>query len=264
MRKAKQTVQKLSAVWAQQSRAGRLRQYVLVMALSLSLCAGAVGTATATQTSNSPNYSVTETQFGCGSIQHQCSTSYCAKASAGDTTVGNTSSNTYGAQSGSNNDGEPLLEVTVSGGNQDLGVLDNTHTGTATSTIDVRIYNSSGYTLFLAGAAPSQGTHTITSLLIPTASQQGQEQFGVNMVDNATPNIGADPINEPEGDSALGYVEDSYKVADSYKYIPGDTLATYPGNGQALYTLSMIMNVSNVTPGGRYKGSFAAVVVPIF
>ncbi|HSX43199.1 MAG TPA: hypothetical protein VLF59_03875 [Candidatus Saccharimonadales bacterium] len=265
MRRVKQTasdyVQAARAAWGRLVR----RQVGMAGLLGLVLCMSIVGTAAATQTSTSPHYSVSETQFGTGSIEHQCSTNYCAKSSTGDTAVGSTSSDNYSAQAGSNTNGDPRLDVSVTpNGSQDLGTLDNTQTGATSATIDVRIYNSNGYNLLLSGAAPSQGTHTITALTTPGYSQQGQEQFGVNMVTNTSPSIGAAATKQPSGDSAVAYLADDYKTTNMFKYVPGDVLASCPDNGEAVYTLSMIMNVSNVTPGGRYTGAIAAIVVPVF
>src|SRR4051812_1556405 len=101
-----------------------MRLYGLVVALALALVLGAVGTAVA-ETSNSSHYMVNETQFGSGSSLHDCSTNYCAKTSVGDTAAGNAKSTNYSAQFGSNTTGEPLLEIIVIGGNQNMGVLDS-------------------------------------------------------------------------------------------------------------------------------------------
>jgi len=239
------------------------RQYRLVVALAFLLSLGLVGTAAAT--SSSTNYTVTETQFGSGSSLHDCSTNYCAKTSAGDITSGNASSSNYSAQFGANTTEEPLLEVIVTGGNQDMGVLNPTSTGTAVSTIKVRSYLSNGYVMQIAGAVPSQGTHTLTALTTPTTSHQGAEQFGINLMDNSSPNIGADPVHVPSDTTSFGTVADDYSTADLFKYTDGDIIAqSDASSSETDFTMSMIINVSNVTPGGRYSGTFSAVVVPIY
>lgn len=244
----------------------RYRQYGLVMALSLMLCAGFAGRATAT--SVSPNYSVNEVQFGTGGSLHDCSANYCAKTSAGDTTVGNTSSANYSALTGGNTTDQPLLEVSVTGGNQDMGVLDSTHTGTATMSIHVRTYLTNGYTLQITGAPPSQGTHRLRVPIgedgSPFTSQPGAEQFGINMVANNTPNIGANPVSVPSGDHP-DVISPGYVTPDLFKYSEGDTVASSAtSDGEIDYTMSMILNVSNVTPGGHYSGTYSAVVVPAY
>jgi hypothetical protein len=243
----------------------RYRQYKFVMVLALVVSMGLVGTAAATQTSTSTNYSVTETEFGTGSAQHVCSGgTYCAQVSAGDTTVGRGSSANFSAQFGSDTTDIPLLEVIVAGGNQDVGVLDDTHTGSAVSTVSVRDYLSNGYVMQVTGAPPSQGVHNLTALATPSTSQQGSEQFGINFANNTAPNIGADPVQVPSG-STFGVVGSDYGTADLFKYVDGDVVAqSTVSNGETDYTLSMIINVSKVTPGGQYTGQYSVVVVPMY
>lgn len=248
----------------------RLRRSGFVVALALALCAGLVSTAAATTTSSSTNYSVTETQFGTGGSTQNCSTNYCAKTSTGDTAVGSTSSTSYSAQSGSNTSGEPSLSVVVTGGTQDVGVLDDTHTGTAVSTIDVTTYLSTGYVMQIVGPPPSQGTHTLRVPLgqpgnVPFTSQQGAEQFGINLVANTAPAMGADPVDPSTGTTDRSMLTANYGTPNEFAYADGDIVAqSNNGNGEINYTLSMILNVSNVTPVGRYSGVYSAVVTATF
>ena len=237
-------------------------------ALAFMLCLGLVGTAAATQTSSSTNYSVTESQFGGGS-QQQCSTTYCAKSAAGDTVVGQGSSTSYSAQFGGETTNEPLLKeiVETSAATQDMGVLDDTHTGTALATIKVRSYLSSGYVLQITGPPPSQGAHSLATMSTscPCTSQQGAEQFGINFADNTAPDIGAPPVQVPSGSYSFGDVTSDYGTADLFKYVDGDIVAqSSSSTGETDYTMSMIVNVSNATPGGKYTGVFSAVAVPVF
>jgi hypothetical protein len=122
-----------------------------------------------------------------------------------------------------------------------------------------------GYSVQMIGAAPSQGTHTLTPLTIPATSQAGQEQFGINLVNNSTPNIGADPVKLPDNESAMSYVSAGYSNANQFKYVSEDIIAeNYSESGEVEYTISMILNISNATPGGKYTSDFSAVVVPFF
>lgn len=239
------------------------RQALLVVSLALVLCMGFAGTASAVSVSE--NYKVTETQFGSGSSLNDCSEHYCARTSAGDITVGTGSSESYSAQFGSNTTNEPLLEVIVAGGNQDMGTLGPTTTGTAVSTVAVRSYLSSGYTMQIAGAPPTQGTHALTALATPSTSNQGAEQFGINLALNTAPAMGAIPVHALANGSGNGEVADDYSTPDLFKYIEGDVIAlSDASSSETTYTMSMIINVSNVTPGGRYTGTFSAVVVPLY
>ncbi len=253
-------------------RKGILRQYSCIVALALMFSLGSVGTAGATSQTKSTHYTVTETQIGAGSALKDCSANYCGKISVGDTTVGRASSANYSAQFGSNTSDAPLLEVITVAGNQDMGVLDNTKTGTAVSTIKVRNYLSDGYVLQITGTPPSQGVHHLTALTTPSTSHAGAEQFGINLANNTAPNIGADPLQVPSGTFSFGttgcddmVTECDYGTPDLFKYVDGDIVAhSTKSTGETDYTMSMIINVSNVTPGGRYSGMFSAVAVPVF
>jgi hypothetical protein len=48
-------------------------------------------------------------------------------------------------------------------------------------------------------------------------------------------------------------------------YVSGQTIAeTATNTGGADLTISMIVNISNATPAGKYTSDFAAVVMPYF
>ncbi len=215
--------------------------------------------------SSSTHYSVNEVQFGAGSSDNTCSGNYCAQASVGDTGVGTACSANYCAQGGFMISTSPLLEVSVANETQNMGTITPTTTGSATMLVKVRSYLSSGYTLEIIGLTPSQGTHHLTALTSPSTSQPGTEQFGVNLVANTMPSVGAAPLQVPSGSFSFGYVKDSYKNADQFMYQSGDDVAESDSStGETDYTVSMVANVSNVTPGGYYVGAFQAEVVPVF
>lgn len=220
--------------------------------------------AQATTQSSSTHYGVNETQFGTGGITNDCSTSYCSRVSVGDTAVGNASSTNYTAQFGFVTANEPLLEVITAPGAQNLGVLGTDRTGTATATIKVRNYLSKGYIVQLTGSPPKQTAHTLTAMAYG-ASQQGVEQFGINLAANTTPSVGASVVQVPSSVFSFGTVATGYNTPNSFQYTDGDVVAqSASSSGETDYTLSMIVNISNLTPGGQYKGSLSAVVIPVY
>jgi hypothetical protein len=244
---------------------GQLRLAVaLGVALSM-LAFGHVYAQSSTPTSTSSNYGVTEVQFGSGGSLQDCSSNYCAKTSAGDLVDGSGSSGNYSAQFGFNTSDEPMLEVTTTSGANNLGVLDTGATATATGTITVRSYLSSGYVIAITGRTPTNGTHSMIPLIAPTLPTPGTEQFGINLVDNSSPDVGANPEQVPESSFSFGNVKPNYNQENEFMYISGDPVAySNTSSGQTKYTMSMILNISNATPGGAYKGDFSAVVVPVF
>jgi hypothetical protein len=245
---------------------GRLRLIVALGMIISGLALAPVYAAESTPTSNSTNYGVTEVQFGAGGSLEDCSDEYCARTSAGDLVNGSGSSDNYSAQFGFNTTDEPMLEViTTSGGGNDLGVLDSSTVATASGTISVRNYLSNGYVIQITGSPPKMGTYAMKNMEDRAGSTPGTEQFGINLVANDDPVIGANPIQVPENTFSFGAVDEDYDQPNLFKYIDGDVVAySNSSTGQTNYTMSMIVNISDITPGGAYKGSFSAVVVPVY
>ena len=235
---------------------------VLLMAVFL---IGSVATVSA-QTSQSPNFELSEPEFGAGSALETCSGKYCAKASIGDISAGDTSSPSNRATFGSiTSDSDPLLEVIIEPGGSNLGVLSTTKTATKETVVKIRTYLSDGYTLQIVGDPPKYQNHTLASSSSPFASSAGTEQFGINLVANSTPNIGADVVQTPSGDFSFGYVTAQYATTNQFSYQNGDVVARSDSeSGQTDYTISMIINVANSTPAGHFSSDFAAVVIPAF
>jgi hypothetical protein len=242
-------------------KGGRLLFFAVLLSMS------AVGGAFADH-SQSTHYQVNETQFGIGTAENACSTSYCAKQSAGDLVVGSGKSGNYSAQFGSNTSDQPYLAVIVTGGTTDMGVLDTNKTGTASATIKVRNYLSDGYSMQIAGDAPTQGIHHIKGMSTPSCpctSQQGAEQWGINLAANTAPSLGASPVQVPDSTYSYGVVNDNYATPNLFTFDSENIVAhSNTSSGETDYKLSMILNVSAATPGGRYTSNFSAVVVATY
>lgn len=243
----------------------RGKQYIQVLFLAVLLVFGITGTVFAEEPSTSNNYQLTESQFNGGSAYESCSEQYCAKVSLGESTDGGAAPATSASFGTISKDSEPLLEVIVDTGISTLGVLNTQTTGTKTMTVRVRNYLSEGYTLQIQGDAPKYDGHTLKTFKEPTISIPGTEQFGINVIKNTTPNVGADPVQVPSSELSFGEVMEKYKIPDSFKYVSGDVVArSEKESGRTDYTISMIVNISSSTPAGDYKGDFSAIVVPIF
>lgn len=216
-------------------------------------------------TSESQNYQMTEMQFGSGTNLESCSAEYCAQATMGDIASGEATSSggNTSADFGSQTPGEPTLEVIVDPGDSNLGILETTQTKTKTTVVRVQSYLSDGYMLQVTGSPPKYRNHTLATPNIPTASDPGTEQFGINVVANPVLGVGTDPVHVPSGEFSFGEVEDSYNNPDEFMYNSGDVVASSTAeSGRTDYTISMIVNVSSKTPAGRFEGDFSAVVIP--
>jgi hypothetical protein len=239
---------------------------ILVITISLvSFSFGGLAYSDAAQASSS-NYQVSEVFLGSGGSLNACSTSYCTKESAGELTVGNTSSANYQAQTGFNSNRDPFIQMLVSNTNTNLGVLRTNSTATATSTFSVETYLAHGYQVVNASPPPSNGTHTMSTPSSPTTSQLGSEQFGINLVANTAPaSFGANPTYSPNNTFSFGIVDSSYSTPNYYMYSQGSTVAlSTASTSYTNYTISYIFNISTLTPSGNYNFNHVLVATSTY
>lgn len=218
---------------------------------------------------SSPNYQVDEIFLGSGGELDACSDEYCAQQSVGGT-GGSASSDSYGVMAGFFTPDEPTLSVVVTGNIVvDLGILSESSTAAASTQFTVASYLSDGYVVRILGNPPTNvsgnRSHALTALNSPNQSQPGVEQFGINLVANTTPGIGANPVQEPDDSFSYGQPTIPYSQPDYFKYESGDIIAeSGQESGQTTYTMSIMANISTSTPGGRYRTVLVVQVVPSF
>ncbi len=220
----------------------------------------------------SSSYGVSESFFGTGGLDTcptQGGNAYCANMSAGELTVGNTQGTAFQAQAGFNTNRTEYLEVNVTKSAVDLGVIDPSSTGADTATFNVKSYPASGYVVQIYGTTPTYGGHAITAMA-GAASSVGTEQFGLNLVANTSPTVGADVTQDVDAQNpslpfGFGAAATNYDTADTFRYSSGDTIASSTeSSGYTYYTISYMMNVTNVTPAGTYIANQSVVVTSTF
>jgi hypothetical protein len=216
----------------------------------------------------SPSYKVDETYFGTGGELDASSPSYKAKQSAGEISIGNNTSPSYQFNAGFNTTNAELLEVAVTGGTFDLGILDAATTQASSTTFTIRNYLASGYVVRLNGTSlrsAGGGTHTISALTSPNLPDPGHEQFGVNLAANTSPAIGNIPLQLPGNTFSFGAATTDYNQQNKFKFVDNDIIAeSLKSSGMTEYTLSFIANIDNNTPSGNYGASLSIVVIPTF
>lgn len=230
-----------------------------------------LGATVSAQTSSSNNYQVQEYQFGTGGDPDLNSANFNANASIGSLGVGRSSSTNYDLEAGLITPSEPFLELFVNFTTVDLGTLDPTTTGTGSGTFWVRTYLSSSYVVqTMSPSLTSEGGRVIPGKSSAGASSVGTEEFGINLVDNSSPDLGSDPFNVPDNNFADAEAAPDYNVPNQFKYGQGDIIARSAatiGNqavGRTDFTISYIANVSPVTPAGSYKMVHDIVVTGTF
>lgn len=237
----------------------------LAISLAMIIAVTSGTTAVQAETSSSANYQMTESEFNSSGSEQTCSSQFCARVAIGDSTAGDASSANNKVTFGSITSEEPVLEMIVAPGVSNLGTLTTEHTGTKTASVKVRTYNSDGYVLRIMGDPPNYSSHTLAAPVMPTASSVGTEQFGINVVANTSPAVGANPVQVPSGDFSFGEVVAGYNIANQFKYVSGETVArSTTASGETDYTISMIVNIAQNTPAGLYRGEYSIVAIPIF
>lgn len=217
---------------------------------------------------SSPNYSIEESFVGPGGLIDATSPNYQARASLGDTGIGNSASANFQIYGGYTTTSEEYLEFVVTAADIDLGVLTDSSTGTGNGTFYVRSYLAQGYVVTTPSEPPTNGSgNTLEPMAAQGASTQGTEQFGINLVANTSPTtFGADPVQVPDSSFSFGFVDNDYNDTNQYRYVVGDIIAqSNSSSGQTTYTISYIANINFfTTEAGLYTMEHYVVATSTF
>ncbi len=204
----------------------------------------------------SPHYTFTEQSLGSSGLYGSQSPNYQSEQALGILGLSTSASTNIQIQAGNITTGDPSLTFIVDLTDVNFGDFSASTASTATATFQVLDYTSYGYIVQIYGNPPAHvggSGHVLTAMSSAGASVAGTEQFGINVVANTSPiSLGANPAN---GQFGYGQAASSYNTSNNYKYVSGDTIATGPkSSGNTVYTISYIINVNELTPGGVYTG----------
>lgn len=173
-----------------------------------------------------------------------------------------------------NGGGIPDCSTATSGDITFSQLFDPTSTTSATSQMAASTNANSGYSITVAGPTLTSGSNTIPAIGgTATASSIGTGQFGMNLVDNATPNIGSNVSPVPNGSNYMGKAKTNFGTADSFAFDDAATnviAASDNGTGTGaptdaqIYTASYIVNVSGSQPAGTYTTTLTYICTPTF
>lgn len=222
-------------------------------------CAGCVTSVVYADTLQSANYQFDESVIGAGGMIQSGSANYRASSTSGNLTVGNSASGNFQIDTGSPTSPDPTLSFAINNNDADFGSFTASGATVTTATFAVSNYTSYGYVAHIFGEPPSNGDHTIAPMIETDPSQPGVEQFGINLVANTLPvSVGANPDN---GDFGFGEAAPNYGISNEYRYVSGETIALAPkSSGVTEYTLSYLVNVESLTPGGKYASDQTIIV----
>lgn len=234
-----------------------LAVYLLVIASVFSIPVSATSVPTST------NYRFDETSVGNSNMIESSSANFKAANGAGDTAVGPSASDNFQTQSGSNTTPAPNLTFAMTSTTANFGKFSPSAPNTATATFAVTNYTSFGYVVQVAGNPPSYGNDQIDAMGANATSQPGTEQFGINLVANTSPSsFGANPNNGTAPNNfGFGQAAPNYSTPNQFRYVSGETVALAPkSSGRTDYTISYLVNVTSLTPGGVYNSDQTLIV----
>ena len=153
------------------------------------------------------------------------------------------------------------LDCTSTSGNFiDLNELQPTLTSAGTSQYAGATNDESGYTVSIFGTTMTSGNNVIPALTTAGASIPGVSQFGINLRDNSSPDVGSDVIGP-----GTSIPKPGYNTPNSFKFKPGEIISSSPvSTSYDRFTVSYIVNVSQDQPPGIYNSTFTYIAVASF
>lgn len=141
-----------------------------------------------------------------------------------------------------------------------LGAITPSTTGSGTSQIGVSTNASSGYAITIAGTTLTSGGNTITAAATQAASAQGTEQFGLNLVDNSTPDVGTTVDGSGSATPTA-----NYNTVNQFRFVTGDTIASKNSSDNfRRFHATYIANVAGATEAGSYTTNLTFVATANF
>jgi hypothetical protein len=207
----------------------------------------------------STNYRFDESVVGASGLMQSNSANYQGSNSVGDLATGNAASANFQVNAGSQTTNDPTLSFSINGAGVNFGSFTASNATVTTANFSVSNYTSYGYVVQVVGNTPTNGSHTLPAMTTTGASQAGTEQFGINLVANTLPfSVGTNPDN---GQFGFGTVATNYGTSNQYRYVSGETIASAPkSSGVTTYTISYLVNVAGLTPGGQYTSNQTIIV----
>lgn len=141
-----------------------------------------------------------------------------------------------------------------------FGILKSDNTSYSQSEMIVGTNAESGYTISVHGTTLTSGNNTIANLSSRQTSLKGISQYGMNLRANSSPTVGAEPSGPGAGSPSA-----EYSVANQYKFVPGDTIATHNYTSDyRKFTASHVVNVAAGQAPGRYAATITYICLATY
>lgn len=149
---------------------------------------------------------------------------------------------------------------TATGNSIDMGTFSPSATASDTSQMQASTNAGDGYVITVEGTTLSSGSNTIPALNTPDSSQTGVSQFGLNLRNNNTPNVGSDPTGSGDGSA-----DSPYDTVDQFVFNSGDIMASAPGPTDVnTFTVSYITNIAPFQAAGSYSTTLTYIATATF
>ncbi len=160
---------------------------------------------------------------------------------------------------------DPSITVTITGNSVDFGTLSSSTVSTGTSEFAVGTNSASGYNVTIDGdtLTHTNGIDVIDEIgNTAVVSNPGTEQFGINLRDNTSPNIGADPSG------GVGAVASGFNEVDKFKFYtagnPQIIANSATSSDLTTFTISFIANIAPQTDAGLYTTTLTIITTSLF
>jgi len=156
------------------------------------------------------------------------------------------------------------MTFSLSANSISLGTLSTGSASSGSHTISAVTTAAGGFAIsYFAATLTNQqaGSYTIP-VYSSSASSPGTAGFGINLKDNATPNVGAEPVVN----SGTCGIAAGYGTADAYTFVASTntTITSVTAPADCVYTASYVANISTVTGAGDYSTVITYVVTGTF
>lgn len=155
---------------------------------------------------------------------------------------------------------DEALTFTLAAATVALGTLTTGAAGTGTSTMTASTNGSTGYAITVNGTTLT-GPTTIPAYT-NAASSPGTAGFGINLVSNSTPSVGAAVSGSGTG---VPSASPQYNTTNTYRFTTGEVVASAAAaTNSNTYTVSYVANVSPTTPAGSYSTALTYIATATF
>lgn len=203
---------------------------------------------------SSDNYIIYADVFSSGGSSTSTSASYSLHDTLGEALIisATSTSASYGTKAGFQEMyPDQYLSFSVGATSVALGTLSSSAVSSASHTMTVDTNSTHGFTITVSGNTLTKVGATIDAIgAIAAASNPGTEQFGINLVANTSPSVGADP----SGTAPIGSAASNYDTANQFAYNSGGTVASATTDiNTTTYTVSYMANITALTQAGLYS-----------